>query len=247
MPIHPVWRTFRRPWREFARTVLDLLVPPVCPSCGGHVDGEGLCRACAQNLVQRPQAGCARCGEPALAADRRCGSDHRELTGLAYLVAPFRYAGTGGDLVRRFKLDANAGAGRWLARAMAVAWRAQVGGAFGRACAVSVPLHWRRRRERGFDQAAWLAQALAVRLGWRVIPGALRRVRATLPQGDPRVTSREGNVEGAFAVARRGGWAGRHVVLIDDVFTSGATLRQCARLLREAGAVEVAALVACRS
>lgn len=244
---HAVWRAWRRPWREFARAALDLLVPPVCPACGGSGDREGLCGRCEQNLIRRPPPGCRRCGEPVLASAVDCGGPHAELAGLAHLVAPCRYAGTGGALVRRFKLDADVGAGGWLARAMAQAWREQVGGGFGRPCVVSVPLHWRRRLDRGFDQAAWLAQLLAVRLGWRPVPGALRRVRATLPQGDPRVTSREGNVDGAFAVASSRAWVGRQVVLVDDVFTSGATLRQCARLLRAAGASAVAALVACRS
>jgi ComF family protein len=182
-----------------------------------------------------------------LAAGESCGGDHRELQLVARLVAPFRFVGTGGALVRRFKLDANAAAGTWLVRAMAGAWRAAARGVWHRALLVPVPLHVSRRRERGFDQAEWLARGLARRLGLEVMPGVLARLHATLPQGDPRVLSRQRNVEGAFSVVRPGRITGRRVVLVDDVFTSGATARTCARLLRSAGALEVAMLAACRS
>ena len=112
---------------------------------------------------------------------------------------------------------------------------------------VSVPLHAARRRERGFDHAAWLAERLAGRLRLVAAPATLVRTRATLPQGDPRVQSREGNVAGAFSVRRPAAIRGRHVVLVDDVVTSGATARQCAEVLHDAGASAVAMLAACRS
>jgi len=182
-----------------------------------------------------------------LAAGETCGRDHRELRHLQRHAAPLRFAGTGGALVRRFKLDADPAAGQWLARAMARTWAPFQLGAWRRAVLVSVPLHRARRSERGFDQAEWLAAAVGQRLDLEVASGVLARVRATLPQGDPRVLSRLANVEGAFTVARATPIVGRCVVLIDDVFTSGATMRSCASLLRAAGAREVAALTACRS
>ena len=149
--------------------------------------------------------------------------------------------------MRRFKLDADAAAGAWLLRAMADCWRAVPSGVWHRAVLVPVPLHAARLRERGFDQAEWLGRGLAVRLGLEVLSGVLARTRATLPQGDPRVLSRPANVEGAFTVVRPWSITGRRVVIVDDVFTSGATARCCAGLLRAAGAVEVAMLAACRS
>ncbi|MEO6596509.1 MAG: hypothetical protein ABIP94_17295 [Planctomycetota bacterium] len=112
---------------------------------------------------------------------------------------------------------------------------------------VPVPLHAARRRQRGFDQAEWLARRVAGRLGLMVESGVLARARATLPQGDPRVLSRERNIDGAFRLANPARIVGRRIVLIDDVFTSGATARCCAGLLREAGALEVGMLAACRS
>lgn len=190
---------------------------------------------------------CPRCGEPAPTAGASCGGDHRHLRHISRLVAPLDYAGTGGVLVRRFKLDADPAAASWLLRAMAAAWANTADRAWRRAWLVPVPLHPRRRRERGFDQAAWLAVGLGKRLNLQARPGMLRRVRDTLPQGDPRVLSRQNNVEQAFCARHPHRFGGQRIVLVDDVFTSGATTRACAGLLRQAGAAEVAVLTACRS
>ena len=112
---------------------------------------------------------------------------------------------------------------------------------------MSVPLHRARRRRRGFDQAAWLALGIAKRLGLRAATGVLVRTRAPRPQGDAMVLSRTDNVRGAFAVREPEAIRGRSVLLIDDVFTTGATARTCAKLLKDAGARSVALLVACES
>lgn len=240
-------RALRRPLRELLRATIDLLLPPACPACGEL--GKGLCSRCDQGLVRRARNGCSRCGEPVPVGAVSCGSEHRELRHIARLVAPWRFAGTGGALVRRCKLDSELGAGRWLVRGMANAWRQQVGsdGEWRRALLVPVPLHASRRRQRGFDQTAWFARELGDRLGMPTAVGALSRTRATLPQGDPRVTSREENLAGAFAVPRPKTVCGRRVILVDDVFTSGATARACADVLRRAGTGAVAVLTSCRS
>lgn len=148
--------------------------------------------------------------------------------------------------MRRLKLSGDFAAGRVLVSAMAAEVRA-LGPRWRPAVLVGVPLHRTRRRIRGFDQADWLAAEIGCALGMRVESGALRRVRATIPQGDPRTRSRDRNVEGAFVPVRCGSLVGRRVVLIDDVWTSGATARQCARELLRAGARKVAAVTACRS
>ncbi|MCC7061384.1 MAG: ComF family protein [Planctomycetes bacterium] len=243
--MNSILRTLRRPCRELLRTFVDFVLPPVCPACGDAANG--LCTPCDQALQRRPARGCPRCGEPVLVRGQSCGDDHRALRHLARHAAPFYFAGTGGALVRRFKLDGDAGAGRRLAVAMARALAPSLGGPWRHALLIPVPLHASRRRERGFDQAEWLAREVGRRVSLEVASGVLRRSRATLPQGDPRVTSRAENVAGAFVVARAQRVAGRRCILVDDVFTSGATARSCADLLLAAQALEVAVLTACRS
>jgi ComF family protein len=232
----------RRTWRQLAGALLDVVLPPACSSCGAAA--EVLCGPCRRRLVKRRSDGCVRCG--AVAADGgRSRCDHRHLRHISQLIAPYRFVGTAGCLVRRFKLGGDAAAGRWLARAMADAYRAC--GAAGRPLVLSVPLHRVRRRRRGFDQAAWLALGIAKRLGLRTATGVLVRTRATRPQGDAFVLSRTANVRGAFAVRGPEFIRGRSLLLIDDVFTTGATARACAKSLKDAGARSVSLLVACES
>lgn len=114
---------------------------------------------------------------------------------------------------------------------------------------VPVPLHPRKRRERGFNQSEVLARDLADRLGLRC-RNLLRRTRETAPQGSPTTLSRVRNVEGAFGLSRGGlrrpRLEGAALLLVDDVMTSGATLSACARVLRRAGARRVVAVAAAR-
>ena len=109
---------------------------------------------------------------------------------------------------------------------------------------ISVPLHPAKRRHRGLDQAALLADEVARRLGLANAPSVLRRMRDTLPQGDIRVMSRAENVRDAFAARRPRRVRDRIVVLVDDVRTSGSTALECAQVLRAAGARQVVLLTA---
>jgi len=113
----------------------------------------------------------------------------------------------------------------------------------GAACAVPVPLHRSRRRARGFNQAADLARRLGV-----PVVHALRRLRPTATQTDLPAARRHRNVRSAFGATRhaRAAIAGSVIVLVDDVSTTGATLDACARVLKDAGALEVRALTAAR-
>jgi len=111
---------------------------------------------------------------------------------------------------------------------------------------VPVPLHPRRLRERGFNQSALLAREIARRAGKAACPDALARRLDTVPQAGLSAAARRRNVRDAFAVRRRAAVAGRTVVLVDDVLTTGATALACAARLHDAGAREVRLLTVAR-
>ncbi|MBI3626320.1 MAG: ComF family protein [Candidatus Rokubacteria bacterium] len=113
-------------------------------------------------------------------------------------------------------------------------------------CLVPVPLHPSREAERGFNQARLLARRVSRRWGVPVEAKALRRQRSTLSQTDLDAEERRENVKGAFALRRPGVIAERHVLLIDDVFTTGATVSECARVLLAGGAAAVGVLTIAR-
>jgi len=127
---------------------------------------------------------------------------------------------------------------RWLERAGADLWPHAD-------ALVPVPLHPSRLRKRRYNQAAELARPLAKRLGLDYLPAALIRTRATKTQANSPEARWE-NVRTAFALNTNAKVAGKRIVLIDDVFTTGATLRACARVLVEAGASQVTAVVLAR-
>ncbi|MBI5696552.1 MAG: ComF family protein, partial [Nitrospirae bacterium] len=111
----------------------------------------------------------------------------------------------------------------------------------------AVPLHRRRLRDRGFNQSLFLAESAALAVGARLSLDGLARVRYTAPQVGMGHAERLANVKGAFEVARPGEFAGARVLLVDDVYTTGATVNECARVLMKAGAASVRVLTVARA
>jgi ComF family protein len=152
--------------------------------------------------------------------------------------AVFEYGGPVADAIQRFKYDGRSELGAVLGSVMADDARRWAGRVD---AVIPVPLHWRRRRTRGYDQAALLARPVAKSLGVTPLLRGLRRVRNTLRQVDLPHHERQRNIEGAFAPWRLGR-VGR-VLLLDDVRTTGATLRAASEALRAGGVSEVHAFV----
>jgi ComF family protein len=179
----------------------------------------------------------------ALPEDYRCGACRRRPPGFDRLLALWSYRPPLDAVVRGLKFGRLDYLGRHLAAALAEELGDRISG-----CdrVVPVPLHWRRRLSRGYNQAERIARPLAGRLGLPLVP-ALARRRATPPQSLLGRDERLANLRKAFRVTRPGRIRGLHILLVDDVATTGATLDAAARALKHAGAAAVTALVAGRT
>ncbi len=237
--------------RQAARTAVDFLVPPRCAACDEAVAVQGdLCPGCfgRTGFISAPM--CFRCGVPFASAEQ--GGDEGLCPGcrqrpplFRQARAALRYDQQGRRLILPLKHGDRLDLAPILAPMMTRAGyhlleRADV--------IVPVPLHRRRLFHRKYNQAAVLAFAIGRLGGKPVLPDALQRTRRTAPLDDktPEVRARE--VAGSLKVrpSRAGGVAGRAILLIDDVMTSGATANACAEALLAAGAGAVDVLVAAR-
>ena len=234
--------------RGTLRAAIDIALPPLCPACRDPVEDQALCAACWSKLsfIARPY--CERLGIP-FAYDPGAGLLSMEAIAdpPAYgrARAAVRFDEISRALVHAFKygdrLDLAPTLGRWTASA----GRELLAEAD---AIIPVPLHWRRLWARRFNQSASLAQAVSVASGLPVLHTALKRVKPTAHQVGLTQAERASNVQGAFRVPDEGKAqiAGRRLVLMDDVLTSGATVEACTRALLRAGAANVDVLVFAR-
>jgi len=206
-----------RLFRCALRGLLDLLAPPLCCACDAQASGV-FCDACAQLVNPNEQA-------------------HLDDVPL---VAAGAYEGPLSSAIVRFKYQGRAELAAPLAELLAP-FVAELG--VGKDTPlVPVPLHARRLAERGYNQAALLASALGARVGHSAAPRLLLRARETERQVGKSRTLRLTNAKSAFVLNRRAARPAR-VVLVDDVVTTGATVRACAQALA-LGGVQLAAVVA---
>ncbi len=223
------------------RSVLDLLYPPHCLACGAATDtADGLCGPCwrALPLISRPY--CERLGTP-FAQDLGAGLLSPEAIAHPPVFARARAAalfqdGPARRLVHRLKYGDRPEIARLLGPLMA---RAAADLVADRPVIVPMPLHSHRLWHRQFNQAALLSHAMARPLGLRVDPALLQRVKATAQQVGMSRAQRAVNVQGAFKAPPDAVLAGRAVLLVDDVLTTGATANAAARALLRGGAARV--------
>jgi ComF family protein len=168
--------------------------------------------------------------------DGRCFVCSGQSTALDALIAVTEFEGVGREAIHALKFNGRHAVAGPLGRTMA---ETVVGIEVDAVC--PVPLHSKRRRERGYDQAALLARSVAQTLRLPFRPDALRRIRPTAQQATLDRVARQANVDGAFCGV--GELSGRRVLLIDDVSTTGATMGAAATALRECGALAVTGLV----
>jgi ComF family protein len=235
---------------DWLRAFASLLYPSVCTICGESVEpGEYLCSDCDDKVIRIVPPFCERCSEPfagAITGPFECANcAHRNLHFDA-AVAAYRSRG----IVRRIVLDFKYGrqvhlrhlVGHWL--------RAALDDARLRDrhfdVIVPVPLHSGRERERGFNQAALLADLVSAEMSILAKP-MLERTRYTTTQTAFDRSERMENLRGAFRLRKGADVRGLRVLLIDDVLTTGSTVSECARVLKEAGASSVHAATAARA
>lgn len=233
-----------------ARAAAKLLFPPRCLACGefDETTPEALCLRCATEMTEaRAAASCPTCAATVAAHEvklDRCSHCRGHALKVNGAVRVSDYRSPVGGLLRAYKYrqreELSPLLSRWLGEVIETApWGEHVEGI------VSVPTHWRRRITRSFHAADALAALVSKRLDLPHLP-LLRRLRAGPRQVGLSVTRRAENVRGAFALRPGVALKDARLLLIDDVRTTGATLEECARVLRREGASEVYSAVICR-
>ena len=230
--MHPLWRG-----------LLDLLYPPQCEACG-RLRQEAICPDCRAEIDPILPPLCELCGvpfDPKAQAAPRCADCRGRRRSYAVARSAAYYHGPLTQAIWRFKYDGQMVLAQPLGELMADAISG--GGAVDLDpetidVVCPVPLHGARLRERGFNQSDLLAEAVAEGIG-RPLRRLLVRTRPTLPQVGLPAESRPTNVRGAFEADLHEVIEAKRVLLIDDLFTTGATMAECARMLRRAGAEEV--------
>jgi ComF family protein len=239
----PLWRA----GRDLAQGLLQLFYPKLCWLCGVSLppDGDGFCTPCATALTTDPHPTCPLCsstvGPFAHLADG-CPRCRNSALAFAAALRLGPYEGPLREVVLRLKHHSGEG----LAEVVGALWAAHAEArlrATGTDLVIPVPLHWRRRWSRGYNQSETLAHALAARLRLPCRPRWLRRTRSTPKQTGQTPAGRRENVRGAFAARAVDAIKGKTVLLVDDVLTTGSTCSEAARALRSAGAVRVVVAV----
>lgn len=218
------------------------LLPWRCLLCGdAGADGMDLCADCAAELPRNTHC-CQRCALPLPLSAPLCGRCQRKAPPWDAAWAPFRYAWPLDRLETRFKFGRDLAAGRVLS----TLWQREPHPIALPQMIIPVPLHQRRLRERGYNQALEIARPLARSFGMACRHDVLLRTRHTDAQTGLDAVERRRNLRGAFVV-RNSARLPAHVVVLDDVFTTGATLAECVRTLKRAGAMRVDAWALARA
>ncbi|MEW5768050.1 MAG: ComF family protein [bacterium] len=240
-------------FKNLFRLIVDFLFPSVCLICGRFLkeeEKEAVCPKCWAEIQLIHPPWCERCGLPLAPSfegisaplcrgcreGKRCFHQARAV-GI--------YEGILRKTIHLFKFGQKEALARLLGGLMAE-YPDQYWPELKVDFILPVPLHRRRLRSRGFNQAELLSKIVSLNLNLPLLTGNLLRTRFTIPQIELTKEQRLTNLKGAFKVRRREEIEGRSLLLIDDVFTTGATMNECSRALLEAGAAKVYCLALAR-
>ncbi len=228
-------------YEPYVAALADLFYPQRCIGCERR-SSDLLCRACFDALPEVGRPRCERCGLPTAFATFVCEECKNVDFGFESARAPLKYEGVGKEIVHALKYRGYTRVVETLAAPLML--QVLDDDPFDPFDAVvPVPLHRSRRRKRGFNQAELLARGVAGKMN-ATVSDTLEVVRSTRDQVELSAAERRANVAGAYSA--RGAVVGR-ILLVDDVFTTGATMSACAGTLVRAGAREVHALSLCRT
>lgn len=240
---------------NYVEAFLNLLYPSHCLGCQGSLhreEGRYICKGCRQGIHYITEPRCPRCGVGigAYAQVSREGCiECRHIPGPRFdrAFSATYYEGVIRELIHQFKYSKH----EFLVTPLAETLLESLGkgNTLPRKIdkIVAVPLHWKKRVERGFNQAESLALRVGRHLGVEVSRGGLQRVRDTLSQSSLPYSLRKKNVRDAFKVKIPGEFRGKDILLVDDVLTTGLTASECARTLKAAGARSVYVLTLAKS
>jgi ComF family protein len=229
--------------RPFLERLLQFFLPSQCYCCQKFLDEgqQGLCSSCFSGIRWIEPPFCSVCGIPFVSAEIESHCCGHCLTKRKYFTmgrALGYYEGSLREAIHRWKYQGKTYLtslfGEWMAGTMSRYWDPS-----SIELLIPVPLHPRRLRERGFNQALLLARELSRRTGIPFRKRLLRKERSTLPQVSLSGRERERGVKGVFNLAKEEEVGGKSILLIDDVYTTGATVNECAKMLLARGAKRV--------
>jgi competence protein ComFC len=223
---------------KLSHMVLDALFPPVCLNCESPVADQKhlLCKNCFAHVRLRDALACSRCSMRLVRARQACGCKEPYL-----LAAATEYDEPIPALIKHFKYGKLYPLEFFLS-ALVVAYLKRVELPVEKYIVCPIPLHFFKERRRGFNQSAALAKRITDYFGTQY-EQLLTRTKATKPQAKLSIEKRKKNMEGSFACYKRKLVQNKNIILVDDVATTGATLREACRALKAAGAHQIICLV----
>ncbi|MEE8573773.1 MAG: ComF family protein [Thermodesulfobacteriota bacterium] len=218
-------------------SLLDILMPPLCPLCNSEERAPDLCGTCLADIKIITPPACGVCGTPSISkegVDYLCGECTAIKRPFVKARSAVYYSGSAIRAIRLFKYHGHFPLIPFLARLC----KDMIGSEEGLSdfIVVPVPLHKKRLKERCYNQSLLIANEVAKMLSLKIDPAALIRTRLTTPQVELKGKERRENLRGAFEVTDPAAVKNKKILLVDDVYTTGSTITECSKVLKKAGA-----------